>query len=106
MTVTEILKSSIKLCMFDQYGTVVDMQGGLRDVAAPFLKAKAWLGDPNALGGANRAYLTKSWRATGGVHINFTDRIILKAEYLYNGEYDGIPHINNNVITSSLVLIE
>jgi 2-haloacid dehalogenase len=48
MTVTETLKSSIKLCMFDQYGTVVDMQGGLRDVAAPFLKAKAWLGDPNA----------------------------------------------------------
>jgi 2-haloacid dehalogenase len=48
MTVTETLKSSIKLCMFDQYGTVVDMQGGLRDVAAPFLKAKAWPGDPNA----------------------------------------------------------
>jgi len=73
---------------------------------AEYRDAFVWLGDPNALGGANRAYLTKSWRATGGVHINFTDRIILKAEYLYNGEYDGIPHINNNVITSSLVLIE
>ena len=48
MTAIETLKSSINLCMFDQYGTVVDMQGGLRDVAAPFLKAKAWLGDPNA----------------------------------------------------------
>ncbi len=48
MTVTETLKSSIKLCMFDQYGTVVDMQGGLRDVAALFLEAKAWPGDPNA----------------------------------------------------------
>ncbi len=48
MTVTETLKSSIKLCMFDQYGTVVDMQGGLRDVAAPFLEAKGWSGDPNA----------------------------------------------------------
>ena len=30
-------------------------------------------------GAADRAYLTKGWRATGGVHINFTDRIILKA---------------------------
>ena len=34
--------------MFDQYGTVVDMQGGLRDVAADFLKAKGWKGDPDA----------------------------------------------------------
>jgi 2-haloacid dehalogenase len=34
--------------MFDQYGTVVDMQGGLRGVAADFLKAKGWKGDPNA----------------------------------------------------------
>jgi 2-haloacid dehalogenase len=34
--------------MFDQYGTVVDMQGGLRDFAAPFLRAKGWTGDPNA----------------------------------------------------------
>jgi len=42
------LKSSIKICMFDQYGTIVDMQGGLRDFAAGFLRAKAWAGDPNA----------------------------------------------------------
>jgi 2-haloacid dehalogenase len=48
MTPVETLKSSIKLCMFDQYGTVVDMQSGLRDVAAPFLKTKNWAGDPNA----------------------------------------------------------
>ena len=26
---TEALKSQIKVCMFDQYGTVVDMQTGL-----------------------------------------------------------------------------
>jgi 2-haloacid dehalogenase len=48
MTDIETLKSSITVCMFDQYGTVVDMQGGLRGVAAAFLKAKAWTGDPNA----------------------------------------------------------
>ena len=68
--------------------------------------AFVWLGDPNAAGGADRAYLTKGWRATGGVHINFTDRIVLKAEYLHNGEYGGIPQIRNDVFTSSLVLIE
>ncbi|HEY6475259.1 MAG TPA: hypothetical protein VI456_01685 [Polyangia bacterium] len=67
-----------------------------------------WLGDPNAPGGggANRAYLTKGWRATGGVHVNFTDRIILKAEYLHNGEYGGVPQIRDDVFTSSLVLVE
>lgn len=42
------LKSSIKVCMFDQYGTVVDMQGGLRDVAMEFLGAKGWTGNANA----------------------------------------------------------
>jgi hypothetical protein len=65
-----------------------------------------WLGDPNAPGGADRAYLTKGWRATGGVHVNFTDRIILKAEYLHNGEYGGVPQIKDDVFTSSLVLID
>src|SRR3978361_163963 len=48
MTTIETLKTSIRLCMFDQYGTVVDMQDGLRDVAVGFLKAKGWAGDPNA----------------------------------------------------------
>jgi 2-haloacid dehalogenase len=38
----------IKVCMFDQYGTVVDMQTGLVEVATPFLKAKGWQGNPNS----------------------------------------------------------
>lgn len=42
------IKRSIKVCMFDQYGTVVDMQGGLVAIATPFLKAKGWKGDPNS----------------------------------------------------------
>lgn len=48
MTDIETLKSTIMICMFDQYGTVVDMQGGLRSVAAKFLQGKGWAGDPNA----------------------------------------------------------
>jgi 2-haloacid dehalogenase len=43
----DALKRSIKLCMFDQYGTVVDMQGGLVEVATPYLAKKGWKGDPN-----------------------------------------------------------
>jgi len=42
------MKSTIKVCMFDQYGTVVDMQSGLVEAATPFLRAKGWQGDPNA----------------------------------------------------------
>jgi 2-haloacid dehalogenase len=42
------LKSRIKVVMFDQYGTVVDMQAGLTEIAAPFLKQKGWNGNPNS----------------------------------------------------------
>lgn len=48
MTDVEMLKSTVKVCMFDQYGTVVDMQTGLVEMATPFLRAKGWQGNPNS----------------------------------------------------------
>lgn len=39
---------NVKVCMFDQYGTVVDMQGGLTAIATPFLQRKGWKGNPNS----------------------------------------------------------
>jgi 2-haloacid dehalogenase len=42
------LKAKIKVCMFDQYGTVVDMQKGLTEVATPYLRDKGWPGRPDA----------------------------------------------------------
>ena len=42
------LKRGTKVLMFDQYGTVVDMQSGLIEVATPFLKKKGWSGRPDA----------------------------------------------------------
>ena len=48
MAAIAALKQTIKVCMFDQYGTVVDMQGGLVEFATPFLRAKGWAGDPNS----------------------------------------------------------
>lgn len=45
----EALSAKIKVCMFDQYGTVVDMQKGLTDAVTPYLKGKAWKGRPDAL---------------------------------------------------------
>jgi 2-haloacid dehalogenase len=48
MTGVGELKSSITVCMFDQYGTIVDMQTGLTEVARPYLEAKGWKGNPNS----------------------------------------------------------
>ena len=44
----EKLKRAVEVCMFDQYGTVVDMQSGLTETAAPFLQSKGWPGNPNS----------------------------------------------------------
>jgi 2-haloacid dehalogenase len=45
MTPPDVLKASIKVCMFDQYGTIVDMQTGLTEAARPYLESKGWKGD-------------------------------------------------------------
>jgi 2-haloacid dehalogenase len=49
MTIIETLRSTITICMFDLYGTVVDMQGGLTRAVTPFLAAKGWTGEPSRL---------------------------------------------------------
>lgn len=43
-----ILKREITWLVFDQYGTVVDMQGGLVAAVTPFLAEKGWAGKPNS----------------------------------------------------------
>jgi hypothetical protein len=53
---------------------------------------------------SNRAYVTQSWRATGGARLVLNSWAAIKAEYLHNGEYGQIPAIRNDVFTSSLVL--
>lgn len=50
-----------------------------------------------------RAYLTKSWRATGGLRIVPSQYLTIKAEYLHNGEYGGVPNFTNDVFTSSFL---
>ena len=44
----ELLKRDIKALVFDQYGTIVDMQKGLTEAAAPFLQRKGWTGKPGS----------------------------------------------------------
>jgi 2-haloacid dehalogenase len=47
MTDIDMLKREVKALVFDQYGTVVDMQGGLTEVAAAYFKEKNSDVDPN-----------------------------------------------------------
>ena len=48
MRPADTMKRDIKWLVFDQYGTVVDMQGGLIEAVTPFLAAKGWSGKPNS----------------------------------------------------------
>ncbi|MET4697943.1 2-haloacid dehalogenase [Constrictibacter sp. MBR-5] len=43
----EVLQREVKALVFDQYGTIVDMQGGLTEAVTPFLRDKGWDGDPH-----------------------------------------------------------
>ncbi len=54
--------------------------------------------------GNERAYLTRSYRFTLGARLTFNEHVSLKAEYLFNGEYGGVPYVPNDVFTSSLVV--
>ncbi|TFG85346.1 MAG: haloacid dehalogenase type II, partial [Hyphomicrobiales bacterium] len=44
----KLLAREIKALVFDQYGTIVDMQGGLVAAVTPFLRDKGWDGKPNS----------------------------------------------------------
>lgn len=48
MATLDELRRTIKVIMFDQFGTIVDMQTGLTAAATPFLQAKGWTGDPHS----------------------------------------------------------
>jgi 2-haloacid dehalogenase len=45
---SELLKREIKMLIFDQYGTIVDMQKGLTEAVSPFLEKKGWTGSPSS----------------------------------------------------------
>ncbi len=48
VSVSDELRAKIRVLMFDQYGTVVDMQSGLVEAVTPYLTSKGWNGRPDA----------------------------------------------------------
>lgn len=47
-TTDEIMRRETRALVFDLYGTVVDMQGGLTAAVTPFLAKKGWGGEPSS----------------------------------------------------------
>jgi 2-haloacid dehalogenase len=45
MAIEATLRREIRALVFDQYGTVVDMQTGLTEIAGPFIAARGWEGE-------------------------------------------------------------
>ena len=94
----DTLKRETEVCMFDLYGTVVDMQGGLTRAMTPWLAARGWKGEPGRL--------VTWWRRThfensmidallGRAHIPY--RQIGHISLGYTLERAGIPHTPDEV---------
>lgn len=49
MNTPDPFHGEVHTLMFDLYGTVVDMQGGLTEAVTPYLAGKGWRGRPDAL---------------------------------------------------------
>ncbi len=97
-TAIETIRRDVGICMFDLYGTVVDIQSGLTQAAAPYLRAKGWAGDPSRL--------VTWWRRTHfensmidallhRAHLPY--REIGRISLSYTLERAGIPHTQDEV---------
>ncbi len=92
------VRQEVKICMFDQYGTVVDMQTGLWEVAVDFLKAKRWTGN---------AYSFVTWWRRTHFENSMIDALLGKQHTSYRAigelsvrqvmERAGIPHTEEDV---------
>jgi 2-haloacid dehalogenase len=101
---TDDLRASIKVCMFDQYGTVVDMQSGLTQATAPFLAAKGWKGDPNSFVTWWRRTHFENSMIDALLHRELTSRReIGHRSVAFVLERAGIPYTFDEVRTSLLV---
>ena len=52
----------------------------------------------------NFVYESHTLRATAGVHVEMTSRIIGKIEYTWNHELGNIPQFADDILTTSLVV--
>ena len=97
MTSSE-LKDKIKVVMFDQYGTVVDMQGDLTAVVTPYLRDKGWKGNPGSFVTWWRRTHFENSMIDALLHKEHTPyREIGHRAVSYTLERAGIPHTEEEV---------
>lgn len=94
----EKLREQVRILMFDLYGTVVDMQGGLTEAITPYLKAKGWSGRPDALVTWWRRTHFESSMIDALLHRDHTPyREIGRRALTYTLERAGISHTQDEV---------
>ncbi len=94
----DALKKQVHVLMFDLYGTVVDMQGGLTAAVTPFLEAKGWNGRPDALVTWWRRTHFENSMIDALLHREHTPyREIGRRALTYTFERAGVPHTENEV---------
>lgn len=92
------IRREIGICMFDLYGTVVDMQGGLTRAVTPYLKSKGWAGDPSRLVTWWRRTHFENSMIDALLHRAHTPyREIGRISLAYTLERAGIPHNRDEV---------
>ena len=98
MSAIETIRREVGICMFDLYGTVVDMQGGLTRAVAPFLKARGWTGEPSRLVTWWRRTHFENSMIDALLHRAHTSyREIGRISLSYTLERAGIPHTQEEV---------
>jgi len=94
----QALRARIRVCMCDQYGTVVDMQKGLTEAVTPYLKDKGWNGRPDALVTWWRRTHFQNSMIDALLHREHTPyREIGHRALAYTLERAGIPHTMDEV---------
>ncbi|MEK7877451.1 MAG: haloacid dehalogenase type II [Pseudomonadota bacterium] len=98
MTILDELRRNVHVLMFDLYGTVIDIQGGLTEAVAPYLKAKGWNGRPDALVTWWRRTHFENSMIDALLHREHTPyREIGRRALTYTLERAGIPHTQDEV---------
>ncbi|MBA3479304.1 MAG: haloacid dehalogenase type II [Lautropia sp.] len=94
----DTIRRDTRVVMFDQYGTVVDMQAGLTAHVTPYLKAKGWSGDPGSFVTWWRRTHFENSMIDALLHTTHTSyREIGQRAVGYTLERAGIPHTPEEV---------
>lgn len=98
MTAIDTIKRSIRICMFDLYGTVVDMQAGLTRAVTPYLESRKWAGEPSRLVTWWRRTHFENSMIDGLLHrAHISYREIGRISLSYTLERAGIAHTQEEV---------